>query len=331
METNCKFHSIGKPTYWPSDIRRFPDLIDFFVLKGISDNYIHVSEGIDLTSDHSPVILTISKTLIQRNELPKLTNKWTDWEGFRNDLENLVELQVPLKTPVQLEEEVDTFVTNIQQAAWSNMPIDTKRYNTHQYIYPLEVRELLIEKRKARKKWQINRTPQYKTKLNQLSNKLKNLIRKIKNATISNYLKGLSAERDTEYSIWKATKSIKQPRTQIPPLRKDDGTWARSNREKADLFAKHLEETFQPFFRQTEDEDVVEITKSDEMEIKSVSLNELKNEIKTNLNSKKAPGYDLIMGQVLKEWPNKALIKLLHIINTSVRLKYIIFKYIIFP
>lgn len=94
---------------------------------------------------------------------------------------------------------------------------------------------------------------------------------------------------------------------QIPPIRKDDGTWARSARQKADLFATYLEETFQPLPRQTADEDITPISKNDEQDIPPVTLQELEREIKTNLNAKKAPGYDLITGQILKALPKKGL------------------------
>jgi len=127
----------------------------------------------------------------------------------------------------------------------------------------------------------------------------------------------------TEYFLWKATKRLKRPIMQIPPIRKDDGTWARSARQKADLFATYLEETFQLLPRQTADEDITPISKNDEQDIPPVTLQELEREIKTNLNVKKAPGYDLITGQILKALPKKGLQKLLHLINAAIRLKYV--------
>lgn len=142
MELKCDFHCTGKPTFWPTDTRKVPDLIDFFVVKGVSDNYIHVSEGNDLISDHSSVILTLSESIIQKDKLPRLTSSRTNWEGFRDELEALIKLQVPLITPQQLEKEVDLFIVNIQQAAWNNMPTKSNKlnvYNQNNIIYPLEV------------------------------------------------------------------------------------------------------------------------------------------------------------------------------------------------
>ncbi len=152
--------------------------------------------------------------------------------------------------------------------------------------------------------------------------KLKSLIRTVKNETISAYLSSLTGQKDSEYSLWKATKVLKRPTISTAPIRNEDGRWARSSKQKADLFARHLEETFQPLSRQTADENVNPMNRSDELEIQPVTLQELKGEIK-NLNMRKAPGYDLITGQIIKELPNKAIRKLLHIINAVFRLRYV--------
>lgn len=69
-----------------------------------------------------------------------------------------------------------------------------------------------------------------------------------------------------------------------------------------------------------EDEDIIELTrmKRNVMEIELISLNELKSEIKNNLNTK-APGYDLMSGQVLKELSSKSLTKLPNMIKHCIQ------------
>lgn len=320
MEISCDFYSTGNPTYWPSDIRKTPDLIDFFIAKGLSDRYAYVCESYGLASDHSPVILTISGSIIQKDEAPKLTNFKTNWDDFRHELSNHIELWIPLKTPEQVEEEVESYVHCIQQSAWNNTPCQSK-YKSN-IIYPIEVRELIQKKRKIRKKWQITRVPQYKSELNQLSNKLKNLLKQIKSESISKYLEGLAADKENDFKIWKATKSFKRPKVHIPPIRKVDNTWARSNKEKADMFAAHLEDIFVPFEAESGGEKLISIEKNDSIDIRKVTYNELVQEIRS-LNIKKAPGYELITGKILKELPEKALLKLLHLINASFRLRYV--------
>jgi hypothetical protein len=48
------------------------------------------------------------------------------------------------------------------------------------------------------------------------------------------------------YALWKATKKIKQVTKPSPPLRASQGTWARSNVDKAHAFAEHLAKVLQP-------------------------------------------------------------------------------------
>ena len=63
----CEFISTGKPTYWPSDSNKTPDLIDFFIVKNVSTNCTRTEEGLDMNSDHSPILLTISEKIIMED------------------------------------------------------------------------------------------------------------------------------------------------------------------------------------------------------------------------------------------------------------------------
>lgn len=47
----------------------------------------------------------------------------------------------------------------------------------------------------------------------------------------------LSAEKNTGYSLWKATKNLKKQTRQIPPIRRDDSTQVRNNEEKVNLLS----------------------------------------------------------------------------------------------
>jgi hypothetical protein len=48
------------------------------------------------------------------------------------------------------------------------------------------------------------------------------------------------------HSLWKATKKFKRPTIAIPPIRNQDGSWARTNKEKTNLFADYLATVFTP-------------------------------------------------------------------------------------
>jgi hypothetical protein len=52
-----------------------------------------------------------------------------------------------------------------------------------------------------------------------------------------------------ENSIWKPIKNRRKPKTTLPSIRKYStlpGPWAKSDKEKAVLFAEHLSEVFSP-------------------------------------------------------------------------------------
>jgi hypothetical protein len=66
------------------------------------------------------------------------------------------------------------------------------------------------------------------------------------NNCIQTFMQGLTPTESTDYSLWKATKKIKQVKKSSPPLRTSQGTWTRSNVEKAHAFAEHLAKVFQP-------------------------------------------------------------------------------------
>lgn len=224
-----------------------------------------------------------------------------------------------MKTEDQFDSEAEKLIVNIQQAAWSNTP-EMKR-KTVGNNYPKEIKELVAEKRKARKKWHRTRDPKDKKRLKQLTKQLSKEIEDIKDESISFQLKNLTSYKDSDYSLWKATKTIKKPITQIPPIKTEDGRWARDNKDKAKVFANHLEKSFT-------NEDFIGNENSSNMfylseNIKPVTPKEVAHEIKANIIAKKAPGFALITGEILKHLPRKGIVKLTNLINASFRLKYV--------
>lgn len=320
-EYGCETLSIGKPTYWPTDPSRIPDLIDFFIIKNISTNFLHIEEGWDMDSDHSPVMLTLSECIIKKESNPTLVNKFTDWSGFRLYLDEKINLSVPLKNEQQIDIEAELYINNIQQAAWKNTPEIKRRLTGNNYLK--EIRDLIQEKTKLRRKWQQTRAPQDKTKLNNSCQRLRREIQIVKNESISAYLRQLTADSSTDYSLWRATKGLKRPTMQIPPVRQENGKWARNNEQKADSFANYLEKIFQPNEVQESESDWNKAIQEEEGDIEPVTPKEVKDEITKNINPKKAPGFDLITGEVLRQFPEKVVIKLTNLIDATFRLKYV--------
>jgi hypothetical protein len=117
--------SSGEPTYFPSDPTKLPDLLDFFITKGTSSNYADVVSSLERTSDHTPVIGTISTTVIYKSPKPSLYNNNTDWGLFKENVQNNLRLNISLKTEQEIEEATNDFIT-IQTAAWAASPTITK-------------------------------------------------------------------------------------------------------------------------------------------------------------------------------------------------------------
>lgn len=57
--------------------------------------------------------------------------------------------------------------------------------------------------------------------------------------------------------------------------------------------------------------------------LKMITPQDVSNIIRKLASSRKAPGYDLITGQILKELPKKGIVKLIYLINAAFRLRYV--------
>jgi hypothetical protein len=102
-------------------------------------------------------------------------------------------------------------------------------------------------------------------------------------------------------------KKFKRPQTPIPPIRKQDSSWARSDSEKAEVFAKHLEEVFTPLPPRNSDKDIellLETPCQMSLPIKPFCLKQVRRHTE-NLNPRKVPGYDLITRVILKQLQRK--------------------------
>lgn len=315
----------GKPTFWPTDRDKKPDLLDILITKGICTGKIECRTSYELSSDHSPVLVNLNMNAVQAPEACKLHNRKTDWDLFRNLVTTSINQNIILKSDTDIEEAVEHFNEIIQKAAWEATPEPKRKEDPPQC--PLRVRELIAEKRRMRKIWQTNRYPSNKKKLNNITAKLKMLLVEVRNQSVQEYLRNLDGTAGTEYSLWKATKKLNRPETHQPPIIKPDKTWAKNDIDKAKAFAIHLEHVFTPH---TDEGSTKTQLVTDELEsihqldppIKKFSKKEVCTGIK-NLANHKAPGYDLISATVLKQMPQESVDLLTYIYNAIIQRTYI--------
>ena len=161
-----------------------------------------------------------------------------------------------------------------------------------------------------------------KKKLSDASNKLKYALRLEEERKNNHYVESLTNSKHTNYSLWKATKTIKPPVETEKPIRNCNGSWARNPEEKAIVFANHLKTVFQP---NPAKNDFV-LPRLSEVEYSQehiqINLSELKMVIKDNMKIKKSPGYDLVSPAMIKNLPNVPLIVLTNIFNAIIEQGY---------
>ena len=113
--------------------------------KGISPAYADIQPSYDLTSDNSPIIATISTSIITRKPTPRLHNSKTNWEIYRQTIQEKAKLSIKLKDHEHVEQETNNLINMLQNAAkkatlssepqraTNNVPYEIKR--------PMEKRE----------------------------------------------------------------------------------------------------------------------------------------------------------------------------------------------
>lgn len=110
---------------------------------------------------------------------------------------------------------------------------------------------------------------------------------------------------DINYSFWKVGKVTKKPPCYVPPIFTQSNTWAKSEQEKADTFAEHLENTFKP--SNITSDILPMITNTTGNKIKLISLTEVRDIIK-QLRPRKVPDLDMLTADILYEMPKRAFV-----------------------
>lgn len=324
QNNNLKIISPPNPTYWPSHNNRRPDVLEFFVTNLPSHINHTIINTSDLSSDHTPVILTLNNTHTSTTNYPTITPGKTNWQKFSNTLSNHISLNTPLKTPLDLDNAVLSFTSAIQNSAKNSSSLSpTTPYSAQ--VLPPHISQLLIDKRRARCKWQRTHLPNDKTNYNKLANSLRNILRKHNSEKYLSYLKSLS---NSDNSLWRATKNTLSEKSKIPPLRNPDNSLAISNLDKANLFASDLENRFTPHpdILNINHCQLVETTLQNTLPMclptHHTSPSEVLNIIK-KLRNNKSPGHDMITNKIAKKLPRKAVLFLTYIYNSILRLSYI--------
>lgn len=317
--------SSGSPTYWPTDPTKIPDLLDFIVYSGISQNNLDITDSDELNSDHTPIIINYTTSIQTVSKSVQILKNNTDIASFKNIIETNINLKIPISNNQELDNAVEMFTNLVHEAAVLSTPThQPSRNQPNRVSLTAEVRELIRSKRRLRRIWQLSRHPADKHNFNRATKVLKQKLYELKNRNVGEYLKNLDPNKRDDHSLWNATKYLKRPAKRNIPIRDTNNTWCRSHKSKAEAFSLHLEQTFRPFCstNPTSDNDIIQFLDSPcqmSRPIKPITSLEVKNEI-LKLGKGKSPGYDKIDARVTKSLPKKGILFLTLIFNSILRL-----------
>jgi hypothetical protein len=137
-------------------MNKIPDLLDFCITKGISPDFAVAYSCLDLSSDHSFILITLISSAIHHDPPPSLSNRRTDWDYFNHLIHHRL-LQIPLKTPADVEAAVQLFTDTVQWAGWQATPTLPDRTRIHGC--PIIIKQKLAEKRKLKTITRFLETP----------------------------------------------------------------------------------------------------------------------------------------------------------------------------
>ncbi|KAH8327438.1 hypothetical protein KR074_002764, partial [Drosophila pseudoananassae] len=162
-----------------------------------------------------------------------------------------------------------------------------------------------------------------KTALNSATKRLTKLLQRLRTCAFEEYLRQVEPG-DPEPNLWQLTSHIKRPKKRVAQVRKPDGEWCRSDQERADAFAGHLEDAFTPFNRcsevdQAETERFLSLPCTDFCQLEPVSEEKVQEEV-AGLNTKKSPGADGLEALAIKLLPPLGIQRLTSIFNACLEI-----------
>ncbi|KAL4096692.1 hypothetical protein QTP88_021597 [Uroleucon formosanum] len=311
--------SPASPTYWPSHTNRHPDFLDFFLSNLPNHIHTNITNINDPASDHTPVILKIRASI----DFCPRTKIRADWNKFRNAISTLSSLNISLKNSDDIDNAVSILTKNIQDTIQASNTTYPAQENHNINITP-EIKELIRLKRRARNTWQRSHYPIDKQRYNYYSNKLKSTLKKHRNHSYATHLQFLSSSNG---SLWKKTKSLLKHKTVIPPLRYQNNNLAITPKEKSELLASHLANTFKPHNISPDTPHLLRVEEFISSPLpmappaSPTSPGEVLSVIK-KLKKNKSPGHNGINNSTVKNLPPKTIILLTYIFNAIFRLSY---------
>jgi len=194
---------------------------------------------------------------VLKKELPRrLTGKHTDASKFTLWMLSSLHPDPPLSTPSNIDAAIKTLTDEMYNAAeFANPPPSTSPRTPGRdlHLWSPEIAAFVAEKRRLRRIWFFSRNPRDKAALNRAIKELKDKLCTLRQDSFDRFLEELQPG-DPKHYLWQVTRHIRRPAKKASPVGKADGSWCRSDAERAEAFAEHLQNAFTPFDRCTGEE-----------------------------------------------------------------------------
>jgi exonuclease III len=311
-------------------LRDYRSTLDYFVASSILSTQQNGSIVMDdsvLISDHYPLRITVqlSHSISTQSQLPRRRNyrmaKWTEYRSLVDQALIGKTSQLKLLSCEQLN---DQFCEILNDAAKVSIPVSLPHLRSPNSL-PKAIREKINERHQMRRRIQEgadNLRPAY----NKLTKHIKRVIEEYRGAPWR-HLMQTESRGSLCKQMWRKIKSLQGSKQsqELPPL-KMNGVTINTIKEKANLFAGILQETFadptdqlfnQSHKRQVEKEVQDRTFRNDgSTEVEEATMAEL-NGLLSKLKIKSAAGPDEIHNSLLVNLPRSGREVLLMLVNKS--------------
>lgn len=321
-------------TFHPADVHRqssTPDLL-------LTNSHLHLSE-LDthpFGSDHNGVsfVVNLQNDLNLLSPYARPSFKDADWKLYRRIInEKLANANMNVNHIVesqQIDAMVEELTKTIHLAQEQAVPLIIP--DKYALVLPREVEEMIkvrnILERQSQRATNTVRKAELKSLVNLLSRQIQDEILDVRNENWSHLLRSIPTN-DNHRKLWQVTKFLKNRCKKLPVLKQDGNSFITPH-EKAEILAKQFASAHEnpltnmnPSHTSSVDSSARRLLELpiDTSNIDVPSVNEIQKYIKRLKNSK-APGFDRIHNNLLKQLPRSGIVYLTSIIIACFKLSY---------
>ena len=207
------------------------DVLDIAILKDVPLP-VQLTAMSDLDSDHNPVLLTLGTGPAEQDA--RLA-KTTCWAAFTDHLDESMPRIPIIHSPADLEKAVESVTNAIQLSLQASTT--TKEQSSHRDPIPEEIKQLIRDRNKARRRYQRYWDAADRIIYHDLKRAVRNALTNRRNEAWKSKIDSL--ENDSR-AFWRMTRALRSKNSPIPPIHGENGI-ALTDENKAEAFAEALE------------------------------------------------------------------------------------------